>query len=182
MTADKRRVIGGLILLAYVSTIWAANWAVVHVPPIPVGFGQRAPAGVALAGLALTLRNVAQILVGRLPTLVALAVGVVLSYFLADPALALASAAAFGLSESGDFSLFTWLQRRRLMVAYAAAAAAGLLVDSYVFLRIATWQHAPHISMAFFPGQVLGKAYVTILALAVVAVYRRRSASVELAV
>jgi queuosine precursor transporter len=175
-TARRRYWTPGLIVLAaYVGTIGAANYAVAHHAPIPVGFGWVAPAGVLFAGLAFTLRNVAQDLVGRVPTLVALALGIVLAYVVATPALAVASAAAFGFSELADFAVYTVLRRRRMLLAYGVAATVGLVIDSALFLWLA------FRSEAFLPGQVLGKAEMTALALILVSLYRatnRRAATV----
>ncbi|WP_205862722.1 VUT family protein [Planosporangium thailandense] len=163
---NTRTTLGAAILAAYIATIGAANWAVAHHGPIPVGFGQVAPAGVAFAGLALTLRNAAQDLAGRIPTVAAMAAGTVLAYAIATPTLAIASAAAFGFSELADFTVYTWLRRRRMLVAYSLAATAGLVVDSVLFVVVAfhTWRYVP--------GQIIGKAEMTAIALAVIAAVR----------
>lgn len=163
---NPRHLTGTAVLAAYIATIGAANWAVAHHGPIPVGFGQVAPAGVAFAGLALTLRNAAQDLAGRIPTLAAMAAGTLLAYAIATPALAIASAAAFGFSELADFTVYTWLRRRRMLIAYSLAATAGLVVDSILFVTVAfhTWRYVP--------GQIIGKAETTLLAVAVIAAAR----------
>ena len=44
---------GYLIFVAYVATIFGANWALSTFGLVPVGFGLLAPAGVYFAGLAL---------------------------------------------------------------------------------------------------------------------------------
>ena len=49
-----------LPLLGYIATIFAANWAIVTLGPVPVGFGLVAPAGVYFAGLAFTLRDLSR--------------------------------------------------------------------------------------------------------------------------
>lgn len=155
-------------LVAYVATIPAANLAVTHFGAVPVGFGYAAPAGVYMVGLALILRDLARESVGRSAVLSAIAVGTILSYFLADPALAGASAAAFAVAETMDFVVYEPLRRRGLLVAMLASNAVGLLADSLLFLKLAFG------SFEYLPGQILGKAWMTIAAIAVLALLRRR--------
>ena len=60
----------------------------------------------------------------------AILVGSALSAALAPPALVIASAAAFLLSEFADLAVYTPLARRRLIAAVVASGAVGLVVDS----------------------------------------------------
>jgi queuosine precursor transporter len=87
-----------LSLALYIGTIFAANWALATFGLIPVGFGLLAPAGVLFAGLALSLRDRVQDALGRRATLAAILFGALCSA-LVSPRLALASGAAFLLSE-----------------------------------------------------------------------------------
>jgi uncharacterized PurR-regulated membrane protein YhhQ (DUF165 family) len=155
-------------LTAYVATIPAANLLVTHFGAVPVGFGFDAPAGVYAVGLALVLRDLAREAAGRAAVVAAIAVGAVLSWWLADPALAAASAAAFAVSEVMDFAVYEPLRTRGLVVAMLASNAVGLLADSLLFLWLA------FSSLEFLPGQLLGKAWMTLAAVAVIAVLRRR--------
>jgi len=155
-------------LVAYVATIPAANLAVTHFGAVPVGFGYAAPAGVYMVGLALVLRDLARESVGRRAVLAAIAVGTILSYFLADPALASASAAAFAVAETMDFVVYEPLRKRGLLIAMLASNAVGLLADSLLFLKLAFG------SFDYLPGQILGKAWMTIAAIGVLALVRRR--------
>lgn len=155
-------------LVAYVATIPAANLAVTHFGAVPVGFGYAAPAGVYMVGLALVLRDLARESTGRIAVLAAIAVGTILSYFLADPALAVASAAAFGVAETMDFAVYEPLRQRGLLIAMLASNAIGLLSDSLLFLKLAFG------SFEYLPGQILGKAWMTLTAVAVLALLRRR--------
>ncbi len=93
-------------LIAYIATIPAANMAVTHFGAVPVGLGYVAPAGVYLVGLALVLRDLAREATGRGAILAAIAIGTVLSYLLADPSLATASAVAFAVAETMDFVVY----------------------------------------------------------------------------
>lgn len=176
---DPRRREGLLFLAAFTLTIPAANWLIgnagtVCAPGgpclIPVGFGLMAPSGVLTVGLALVLRDMVQRRLGLGWAFGAVLIGAALSALLAPPALVLASAAAFLLSELADLAVYTPLQRRGLVLAVAASGVAGLVVDSLAFLWIAFG------SLDFLGGQVLGKAWMVLAALPLVAWLRRADA------
>jgi uncharacterized PurR-regulated membrane protein YhhQ (DUF165 family) len=170
--------IGWVAALGYVLTIFAANWLIQHVGPVGVGFGLMAPAGVYAAGLAFTLRDVVQVTLGRLATVLAILIGAGLSY-LVSPAFAVASATAFLFSELADMAVYTPLERRSWLGAITLSNTVGLLVDSILFLWLAFG------SLAFLPGQLVGKAWMTGLAILLLAGGRRavlaRHAHAELA-
>jgi uncharacterized PurR-regulated membrane protein YhhQ (DUF165 family) len=155
-----------LPLIAYILTIVAANVAIALFGLVPVGFSLVAPAGVYFAGLALSLRDATQDTLGRRWAVAAVLVGAALSALL-SPALALASGAAFLVSELADFAVYTPLRRRSWALAIAASNTVGLLIDSALFLWLAFG------SLEFLAGQVVGKAWMTGLAVACVALYRR---------
>ncbi|WP_326800532.1 VUT family protein [Streptomyces sp. NBC_01788] len=155
-------------LIAYIATIPAANLAVTHFGAVPVGLGYVAPAGVYVVGLALVLRDLAREATSRGAVVAAIAIGTVLSYFLADPSLAMASAAAFALAESMDFAVYEPLRQRGLLTAMLASNAVGLVVDSLLFLKLA------FDSLDYLPGQILGKTWMTLAAVAALALLRRR--------
>ncbi|GAB2718401.1 VUT family protein [Streptomyces bullii] len=170
MTRITRRT--AALGVAYLATIPAANLAVAHLGAQPVGFGYLAPAGVYFIGLALVLRDLLREAAGRGAVLAAILAGAALSWWLADPALALASTAAFAVAESLDFAVYEPLRKRGLLTAMLASNAAGLLADSLIFLWLAFG------SLAYLPGQLLGKAWMTVAAVAVIAVLRRRAQAV----
>ncbi|MFJ4002964.1 VUT family protein [Streptomyces sp. NPDC090023] len=155
-------------LVAYIATIPAANLAVTHFGVVPVGLGYVAPAGVYLVGLALVLRDLAREATGRGAILAAIAAGTLISYLLADPSLAVASAVAFAVAETVDFVVYEPLRRRGLLVAILASNVVGLLADSLLFLHLAFG------SFTYLPGQILGKAWMTFAAVVVLALLRRR--------
>ena len=159
--------LGWLYALAYVATIFAANWAIATFGPVPVGFGLMAPAGVYFAGLAFTLRDLTQEALGSRVVLGAIVVGAALSGAISGE-LALASGTAFLFSELADFAVYTPLRRRNWLGAVAASNAVGLVVDSALFLWLAFG------SLDFLPGQVVGKASMTLLALVLLSLLRRR--------
>jgi uncharacterized PurR-regulated membrane protein YhhQ (DUF165 family) len=127
-----------------------------------------APSGVALAGLALVLRDLVQRRLGRAVALLSIVAGAALSGAIAPPALIMASAAAFFLSELADFLVYTPLQARGLVLAVFASSVVGLVVDSVLFLYLAFG------SLEFLTGQILGKTWMVLLALPIVHWIRKR--------
>lgn len=152
-------------LVAYIATIFGANWAITTFGFVPVGFGLLAPAGVYFAGLAFTFRDLTQDALGRRWTYGAILAGAGLSAFLSGP-LALASGAAFLLSETADLLVYTPLHERRWLVAVAASNIVGLIVDSALFLWLAFG------SLDFLVGQIVGKLWVTAIAVIILWAWR----------
>ena len=179
----RRRREGAIFLVAFGLCIPAANWLIgnagtVCVPQgpclIPVAPGLMAPSGVLMIGLALVLRDLVQRRLGMGWAAGAILAGAALSALLAPPALVLASALAFLLSEAADLAVYTPLQRRRLVLAVLASGAVGLVVDSVVFLWVAFG------SLDYLAGQVVGKAWMVLLALPLIHWLRRRDARLGL--
>ena len=156
-------------LIAYITTIFAANWAIQRFGVIPVGFGLLAPAGVYFVGLAFPLRDYIQRSMGRRWGLACILVGAGLSYFVA-PTFAVASGVTFLVSESIDMAVYTPLQKR-FGWAVVASSLCALVVDSLLFLWLAFG------SETFLAGQIVGKAEATAVGAAIViALWRRRVA------
>lgn len=147
-------------LVAYVATIFAANWAIQTFGVIPVGFGLLAPAGVYFVGLAFPLRDFIQRTMGRRWGVLAILVGAGLSYFVA-PTFAVASGLTFLVSESVDMAVYTPLQKR-FAWAVVLSSLAALVVDSALFLWLAFG------SEAFLAGQIVGKVEAMAFGAAVV--------------
>lgn len=178
MTPDRQRRIEGWIALAlFTLTIPLANWMIGHVGLVcvpngpclvPVAPGIDAPSGVLMIGLALVLRDMVQRRLGARMGLVAIVIGAAISGLVAAPAIVIASVAAFLLSELADFAVYTPLQRRHFVLAVAASSVLGLIVDSFVFLWLAFG------SLDFLLGQILGKAWMVLLALPLMHLLRRR--------
>lgn len=155
-------IFGCFWFLAYISTVYTANWALTTFGFIDIGFGVIAPAGVLFAGVAFTFRDFTHESLGRFWCLVAIAAGCVLSYVLSDiTRIAIASAVAFGLSELADLAIYEPLRKRNWLAAVAASNSVGLLIDSALFLWLAFG------SLYAIEGQIIGKAYMTALAVAV---------------
>src|SRR5689334_6292497 len=183
MSIERRRRLEGIaFLIAFGLTIPIANWMIGNVgtvcPPngpclIPVfpktgGMTLMAPSGVLMIGIALVLRDLVQRRLGVMYSAAAVVLGAVLSSVVAPPALVIASAAAFLLSEFADMAVYTPLARRRLITAVVASSAVGLVVDSVVFLWLAFG------SLEFLAGQVAGKAWMVLMSIPFVMYLRRR--------
>lgn len=175
------RRIGWVALALYIGCVFGANYFIQHVGTqpfpggphtIPVGFGYRAPSGVLWVGLAFTMRDIVQLSLGRVAVVAAIVVGALLSYLVA-PSLAWASGVAFLLSEAADFAVYTPLtDSGRWLAGVAASNVVGTLIDTFLFLWLAF--HSIH----FWQGQVIGKLWMTALALVVLVPFRRRQAVV----
>src|SRR5215470_16965002 len=181
---DRRKYIEGYIFLVlFCLTIPAANWMIGHVGTVcvlsgpclvPVAPGIMAPSGVLMVGAALVLRDLVQRRLGVEFGIGAIIAGAAISAGLAPPALVLASAVAFLLSEFADFAVYTPLARRRLVVAIIASSVVGLVVDSIVFLWLAFG------SLEFLVGQIIGKLWMVLLAIPFVVYIRRRDERIGL--
>ena len=171
--------LGTLAFILFILCIPAANWLIgnigtVCVPNgpclIPVAPGVMAPSGVLMIGLALVLRDIVQRLLGATWSLAAILAGTAVSFWLAPPALVIASSVAFLLSELADFAVYTPLQRRRLLLAVVASSCVGLVIDSIVFLALAFG------SLDYLAGQLIGKAWALLFAYPLVQLVRRVTA------
>ncbi len=164
-------------LAAFMACIPAANWLIgnvgaVCVPDgpclVPVGFGLMAPSGVLVIGLALVLRDAVQQQLGTAWAVGAIMAGALLAGLVAPPALVVASAAAFLLSELADLAVYTPLRKCGLAWAVLLSGIAGAFVDSALFLWLAFG------SLDFMAGQVLGKFYASVAVAGFFAVRARR--------
>jgi uncharacterized PurR-regulated membrane protein YhhQ (DUF165 family) len=156
-------------LILFIATIFCANWAIATYGLVPVGPALIAPAGVYFAGLAFTFRDLAQERVGRRWIVAAILLGAVISG-LVSTKFALASGVAFLVSELLDFAVYTPLRQRNWIGAVVASNLVGLVADSILFLALAFG------SLQYLPGQVVGKAWMTLLAVVVLWLLRRRMA------
>jgi uncharacterized PurR-regulated membrane protein YhhQ (DUF165 family) len=152
----------------FILSVVAANWLIATFHLVPVGFGLVAPAGVYAAGLAFSVRDLTHERYGAGMTMGCIVVGAVLSAVL-SPRFALASGLAFLVSELADLAVYTPLRRRYGLGALVASNVVGFVVDSALFLLLAFG------SLAYLPGQLVGKAWMTALAVLVLWRWRRRA-------
>ena len=165
-----KAVVRGALFAAFVATVWGANWALAKYGVVSIGFGLMAPAGVFFAGLAFTFRDLLHESSGRLWVLVAIVTGALLSALLEDArTFAVASGTAFLVSELADFAVYTPLRERGWLRAVFASNVVGFTVDSLLFLWLAFG------SLEFIQGQLVGKAYMTGLAVVALWLWRRRA-------
>jgi len=157
------------LFLAFILTVVAANAAITYLGLVPVAPGLMAPAGVYFAGLAFSLRDWIQERHGRTWVIAAILLGAAISALM-SPRFAFASGAAFLFSEFSDFAVYTPIRSRSWLGAVAASNIVGLVVDSALFLWLAFG------SLAFLPGQIVGKLWVTTLTVVVLLAWRTRRA------
>lgn len=155
----KGVAMSAILFVLFVGCVFGANWALTTFGLVPIGFGMVAPAGVYFSGLGFTLRDLLHDATGRRWVIAAIFVGALVSGALSGR-LALASGVAFLISELADFTVYEPLRRKHWLGAVVASNIVGLVVDSALFLWLAFG------SLEFMEGQVFGKAYMTVLAVA----------------
>jgi uncharacterized PurR-regulated membrane protein YhhQ (DUF165 family) len=176
--SERNRILGFACLAGFIGCVFLANYAIENwgTVPFPGGphtvtlLGLTAPSGVLVVGLSFSLRDGAQLALGRWWVLGAIVVGAALSYLVA-PSLAWASGVAFLLGETFDWAVYTPLaERGRWTWALVLSNTVGSAVDSAVFLWLA------FSSLEFFWGNFWLKALMILPALVVVVPFRIRRA------
>jgi hypothetical protein len=150
----------------YIGSIVLANWLITVVGLVAIG-PLLVPAGSFAAGLTFGLRDLLQRDKGRRWAIIAILVGAAVSVLL-SPQLALASGAAFLLSELLDQVIYTRLLARDWTLAVVASNIAGSIVDTILFLFLAGFLAGPVLA-----GTVLVK-WLAILPILAIARYRAR--------
>jgi len=118
--------------LIYVASIVIVNYAFGVLPILPLGEGIVIPTATFLVGLIFVFRDFAQREIGHYVIPAMLLAGV-LSYFLADPTIAIASVTAFLVSEFADWAVYSFTGRpfpQRVLL----SSALGTPIDSALFL------------------------------------------------
>jgi uncharacterized PurR-regulated membrane protein YhhQ (DUF165 family) len=116
----------------YIALIVAVNYGFTVVPLVELPGGVMWPPMSLVVGFVFIVRDFAQREIGH-RILFAMAVGVGLSYIMADPYVALWSAIAFLVSELADWTVYTFTKRPMSdRVIYSSILSAPL--DSAVFL------------------------------------------------
>lgn len=97
--------------------------------------------------------------------------GAIISGFISDSALVVASVSAFLFAELADFAVYAPMRKRYPATAVIVSGLVGSAVDSAIFLTLAFG------SVEYLFGQVLGKFWINLLAGVAIAVWRRRKQS-----
>ena len=177
LTARLRQrdgLVGIGFLVAFATTVVGANWALLEYGITPIGFGLDAPASVYFVGLAFTFRDGLRERLGFKGAVVAIAIGGLLSYALevrtgGDPVarIAIASVAAFMVSELSDAIVYERIRQRSRLIGIAASNTVGVIVDSALFLSLAFG------SLEFVTGQIVGKSYMTLFVVVLIVAWRQ---------
>lgn len=119
----------------YLLAILIANIGFVYIPMIPLPGGEMFAPMSLLVGFVFVVRDFVQRDIGH-KVLLYMVGGLALSYMLADPYVALASAVAFALSETVDWAVFTYTSKPikdRILV----SSALSTPIDSAAFMLMA---------------------------------------------
>lgn len=119
--------------LFYILSIVLINIGFVYVPLMPFFDTMYPPMSIAV-GLIFVLRDYAQREIGH-KIIIAMGIGAFLSYIMADPYVAIASLIAFAVSETIDWSIFTFTKKplhKRILI----SSLISTPVDSALFLYI----------------------------------------------
>jgi len=134
----------------YIVLIAMVNYAFTVVPLVALPDGTLWPPVSLLVGFVFVVRDFAQREVGH-KVLLAMLAGAALSYFMAGPQVAIASALAFAVSELADWAIYTFTKRpfaQRVLY----SSALGTPIDSIVFLAA-----IGHLSTAGVAAMTLSK-------------------------
>ncbi len=133
----------------YVVSIVLVNWLFVVVPPLQTPIGDLYLATV-LVGAVFVLRDYAQRQIGHYVLLATVLAGII-TWFMVDPSLALASLTAFFISETADWAIFSFT-RRPLQKRILISSLVSVPADTTAFLYL-----AGYLTPASFSVEVLSK-------------------------
>jgi uncharacterized PurR-regulated membrane protein YhhQ (DUF165 family) len=139
----------------YVASIVLVNWMFTSIAPWSTPMGDLYLANV-VVGFVFVLRDYAQREIGH-SVLLATAAGGVLTWFMVDPAIAIASITAFILSEMADWSVFSFLRRplsQRILISSLIAIPLDTLAFQYL---------AGYLTPAAFGTEIASKAVGVLL-------------------
>ena len=137
-------------VVLYIVSIVLVNWLFVAVAPWPTVFGDLYLANI-VVGFVFVLRDYGQRQVGHKILLATLVAGII-TYFMVDPAIALASITAFILSEMTDWAIYSFTKRplqQRILLSSLVAVPLDTLAFQYL---------ANYLTPAAFTTEVLSKA------------------------
>jgi len=157
---------------AFIACVVLANYLTATFGLIPVGFGLMATAGTYAAGLTFVFRDLIHESGGRWLAVGAIAAGAALSWFVASPALAVASGVTFLVAELADLGVYVPLRKRGLLTAVLVSNVVGFTLDTFLFLYLAGFP----ITGPVVAGQLVAKATMTALGLSVLWLVGKRRA------
>jgi uncharacterized PurR-regulated membrane protein YhhQ (DUF165 family) len=134
----------------YVVSIVAVNWMFTAIAPWTTPMGDLYLANI-VVGFVFVLRDYAQREIGH-SILIATALGGVLTWFMVDPAIALASITAFILSEAADWGVYSFLRKplsQRILYSSLIAVPLDTLAFQYL---------AGYLTPAAFATEIVSKA------------------------
>ena len=135
---EMKKTIGAISLALFLLSIPFANWWLQNNGMWNAPVLGPLPSALWVVAISFVLRDLAQITLGRTFAWAAIITGTLLSWWLASPTLALASGAAFLISESTDAAIFTPLANRgRFILGVTISGYIAGFIDSAVFLHIA---------------------------------------------
>jgi uncharacterized PurR-regulated membrane protein YhhQ (DUF165 family) len=146
--------------LVYVALIPFVNWSFTWAPNIDIFGGWAFNPVTVITGLVLVVRDFAQREVGH-KVLIAMFIALGFTVLLAGPRLALASGAAFAISETVDWSLFTFTKLRLSTRVFLSSLIAAP-IDSVVFLLGAGFFTVANAVMSVL-GKMVGAVVVSLV-------------------
>ena len=134
----------------YVASIVLVNWMFTAIPPWATPLGDLYLANI-VVGFVFVLRDYAQRELGH-SVLIATALGGVITWFMVDPVIAVASITAFNISESADWGVYSFLRRplsQRILISSLFAIPLDTLAFQYL---------AGYLTPAAFATEIASKA------------------------
>ena len=122
-----------MLLLAYFAAITLCNYLFENLPMWHIGTVFFPPATLLVGGV-LVLRDYVQRNYTAEIAVLALAAACVWTYFIASPALALASASAFAIGETLETVVYTWLKHRPFPQRVLVSVVLSAPLESSIFL------------------------------------------------
>lgn len=156
-----------LAALGFLTAIITANYLTTEYGIVAVGLGLTATAGTYAAGATFILRDTIDD-AWRRGVILLILLGAALSFLVADGRIAIASGAAFLISELVDLAVYRPLRRANRDRAVMVSNIAGSSVDTLLFLAIAGFP----ITWPVFLGQLLVKYAVSAVWISTRAVLR----------
>ncbi|MEZ9540311.1 VUT family protein [Shewanella sp. 10N.286.51.B8] len=151
-------------IVVYILMVVGINWGFSVTAPFDTPMGPLPPMTF-LVGIIFVIRDYAQRAVGH-KVLPAMLVASVISYFMADPYVAMASFFAFLGSEFMDWAVYTFTKRpfhQRVLL----SSIVGTPVDTFIFL--------PMIGFFSWPAAIIMIASKMLAAIAVWTWYKKRA-------